>query len=392
MAVFRFRFVLLAAVIGLALMLGAGSLAPRTASAAGVNIDPSSCGGVGNPNCTSLPADVTIGPNSCTVANSCDSLGDGVTIGSNSCNGTNACSFMGANSGSGSVGDGSCNGTNACYGSGANSGDSSIGDNSCDVSSACVANGSGGTGSVGDYSCNADSACTDNGFNGGSGAVGDGSCNGTQACFANGDFGTGRVGNNSCNASSSCLSNGDGGTGTVGDYSCNADSACYRNGHSGGTGRIGNISCNQSGTYDANCQNTHPDVGNCMYNDETPALCSEGSIQVNKVVAGDSSDRFNLKIDGIVRAYHVGNGGTTGPVLVDPGSHLVGESAVSQSHLSDYDSRVTCEVYNAIAGTPAHTLVPRTRGAGVFDVGVGDVVTCTITNTQLTSTFWHKTR
>ncbi len=216
--------------------------------------------------------------------------------------------------------------------------------------------------------------------------MGDSSCNGRRACYVNGTEGSGSVGDSSCIGDFACYANGHDGNGSVADSSCIGIDACFYNGNAG-TGRIGNISCNQSGTYDANCQNTHPDVGNCMYNDETPALCSEGSIQVNEVVAGDSSDRFNLKIDGIVRAYNVGDGGTTGPLLVDPGSHLVGESAVSQSHLSDYDSRVTCEVYNAIAGTPAHTLVPRTRGDATFSVAAGDVVTCTITNTKLTGFF-----
>ncbi len=334
MAVFKFRFVWLVVVAAAALMFGAGWLAPRTASAAGVNIDPTSCGGAGYPNCTSLPANVTIGANSCTVAGACDKLGDGVVIGANSCNATDACDYA-----SGSVGD-----------------------NSCNRGEACRYNGYGGTGSVGDNSCNGDAACYENGY-GGTGSVGDNSCDKNYACYTNGNYGTG----------------------IIGDYSCNGTSACWYTGD-GTTSTIGNISCNQSGTYDANCQYTHEDVGNCEYND-VPTLCTEGSIQVNKVVAGDSNARFNLKIDGVVQASAVGDGGTTGPLLVDPGTHSAGESAVYPARLSDYDQRTTCEAYNAIVGSHSHTIVPRTRGTAVFNVNAGDVVTCTITNTKLTGFF-----
>ena len=48
--------------------------------------------------------------------------------------------------------------------------------------------------------------------------------------------------------------------------------------------------------------------------------------------------------------------------------------------------------YNVIAGTHPHSIARWTRGASLFRVSAGDVVTCTITNTHLTSTWWHKTR
>ena len=47
------------------------------------------------------------------------------------------------------------------------------------------------------------------------------------------------------------------------------------------------------------------------------------TIEVRKIVAGDRSDRFDLKIDGFVEAWLVGNSSTTGPVAVDPGTHSV---------------------------------------------------------------------
>ncbi len=487
MAVFKFRFVLLAAVISLALVLGVDSVGPRVASAAGVNIDPTSCGGVGHPNCASLPANVTIGANSCTVLGACDNLVDGIVIGDGSCNGIQACygaggrignssctgslacytsgtggsigddscngtqaCFVSGDDGSSSVGDGSCNGTDACYGNG-NGGSGSVGGNSCTGKSACFNNGAGGSGLVGNDSCQGAGACFDNGFDGGIGRVGDNSCNATDACFYNGSEGNGSVGDNSCNGAGlgACNSNGyDGGSGSIGDNSCNSDSACYNNGTASGSSRIGdnscnaddgcyksgesgtsvvgenscngdfacqgngfsgnggvgnyscnadsactgngfsgngiigNFSCSQSGTYNANCQESHADVGNCMYNDTTPVLCTQGTVQVEKVVVGNSSDRFNLKIDGVVQASAVGDGGMTDPVAVDPGTHSVGESAVYPARLSDYDQRTTCEAYNAIVGSHSHTIVPRTRGAAIFNVSSGDVVTCTITNTN----------
>ena len=351
MAVFRYRFALLAVIAGLALMVGSGSLAPRTALAAGVNIDPSSCGGAGYPNCQSLPANVTIGANSCTVVTACDNLGDGLVIGANSCNGTDACDQA-----SGRIGDSSCNPDGACFFSGLN-GTSNVGDNSCNGGAACRQSGELGTNTVGDNSCNGEGACGYNGFQGGNGATGDNSCNADYACFDNGASGVGTVGDSSCNGSNACYFNGNDGNGSVGDYSCNYADACYQNGAApesdcslgnpgvvSGCGLvdsgvlIGNLSCNQSGAYDANCQGLHEDVGNCQYNDETPVPCTQGTVQVDKVVVGDSSDRFDLKIDGIVEASAVGDGAVTKPVAVDPGSHYVGESAVSPARLSDYDS------------------------------------------------------
>ena len=353
--------VLIALVVALSLALGAGSMTPRTALAAGVNIDPSSCGGLAKPNCTGLPANVMIGANSCTVASSCGGLQDGIVIGSGSCDGTDACDLSG-----GSIGDNSCNGTDACEDNGYE-GNGSVGANSCNGDYACQLNGLGGNGSVGEGSCNGNSACGKNGYEG-YGSVGDSSCNSHGACYTNGYMGNGSVGNDSCNGNLACLENG---------FFI--------------IGVIGNISCNQTGTYNANCQGEHEDVGNCMYND-VPTLCTQGSIEVRKVVVGNSSDRFDLKIDGIVEASAVGDGGTAGPVLVGPGSHYVGESAVYPASLSNYDQRVTCEAYNAIVGSQPQTIVPTTRGAATFSVAAGDVVTCTITNTKLTSSWWHTTR
>jgi putative Ig domain-containing protein/prealbumin domain-containing protein len=52
--------------------------------------------------------------------------------------------------------------------------------------------------------------------------------------------------------------------------------------------------------------------------------------------AAGNNDKFNLNIDGVIKAPAVGNGGTTGPVVVTTGvKHKVGETAAVGS-LSDY--------------------------------------------------------
>ncbi len=415
-----------------ALFLGAGSAMPRVASAAQL-IGAGSCGGVGHPNCTNLPANYQIGAHSCTLGGSCDDLQDGVVIGFGSCKALDACDSVGGKVGNGScnsesactdagsggaseIGDGSCDGVAACSENGSSGGSGTIGNNSCNAGSACGENGAfGGDGAVGDDSCDAGSACSSNGEGGGHGTIGDNSCNSDSACFSSGCCGgNSTVGDNSCNGGFACNENGCcGGGATVGDNSCNGDSACYQNGCCGGgatvgdnscngdsacyqngfitSATIGNYSCNQDdppGQFDVNCTGgTHADVGDCVYNDVAPALCVGGTIEVDKVVIGNSSDRFDLKIDGIVEAAAVGDGGTTDPVAADPGTHSVGESAVYPARLSDYDARVTCEAYNVWNGSHSHTIVPRTRGTAVFNVSVGDVVTCTITNTKLTGFF-----
>src|SRR5207245_6363554 len=84
---------------------------------------------------------------------------------------------------------------------------------------------------------------------------------------------------------------------------------------------------------------------------------------------------FNLQIDGVTKAPPGGggNGGTTGPVVVSIGSHTVGETAGTNTSLSDYISKVECDSGKGSAD-PATSLP--------IDLAAGDQVTCTITNTK----------
>ena len=60
-----------------------------------------------------------------------------------------------------------------------------------------------------------------------------------------------------------------------------------------------------------------------------------------------SSDdgRFTLELDGKPAggAAAVGNGGTTGTIAVDSGSHTVGESGAGGTDLSLYDIQINCQ-------------------------------------------------
>src|SRR4051794_33943920 len=136
----------------------------------------------------------------------------------------------------------------------------------------------------------------------------------------------------------------------------------------------------------------HPDVfqvesdgaeltWNLTGNELTAGRASErcqGSITVGKVLnpSGDSG-RFNLEINGDTAgdAAGVGDGGTTGTIAVDAGTHAVGESAAQGTDLSDYDTRITCASDGAVvAGGTGATLSVRVK--------VRQAVVCTITNTR----------
>ena len=102
----------------------------------------------------------------------------------------------------------------------------------------------------------------------------------------------------------------------------------------------------------------------CTYsNTKQPTLI------VNKVlVPSNDTGRFNLKIDGITSGTgaEVGDGGTTGPVVVSIGSHTVSETAALATNLSDYTS--------VISGDCASD--------GSVSLAAGETKTCTITNTK----------
>ena len=108
-----------------------------------------------------------------------------------------------------------------------------------------------------------------------------------------------------------------------------------------------------------------------------------GTITVNKVLTpATDSGKFNLQINGTTKATDVGNGGTTGAVTVSAGSsanpgadHTVGETAGTNTSLSDYTSSLSCLEEGG-------STTPDTDGT--LNVQPDDNWTCTITNTRKT--------
>src|SRR5215216_5885687 len=98
-----------------------------------------------------------------------------------------------------------------------------------------------------------------------------------------------------------------------------------------------------------------------------------GTIKVTKkLVPATDSGKFNLLIDGAVKAANVGDGGTTGTQTVDTGVHTVGESAGTGTSMSNYDSTLTC-VDKAHGGSD---------NDGSIQVDAGDAWECVYTNTR----------
>ena len=94
-----------------------------------------------------------------------------------------------------------------------------------------------------------------------------------------------------------------------------------------------------------------------------------GTLTVNKVLVPSSDPGlFNLRIDGSTAGTgaDVGNGGTTGAVTVNIGSHVVSETAGTGTNLSDYTVSIggACD------------------SSGNVIVNAGENKTCTITNTR----------
>ena len=89
-------------------------------------------------------------------------------------------------------------------------------------------------------------------------------------------------------------------------------------------------------------------------------------LTVNKVCLPPADPGlFNLRIDGTTHAANAPCGGSTGPILVSPGSHTVSETAGTGTSLTDYDT--------VIGGACAAN--------GSVTLGGGESKTCTITNT-----------
>ena len=102
-----------------------------------------------------------------------------------------------------------------------------------------------------------------------------------------------------------------------------------------------------------------------------------GTLTVNKVlVPAADAGRFNLQIDGTspnAGSDNVGDGGTTGAVIVNAGSHSFGETGgtIPATVLTDYTTTWTCSDGTAGGGT-----------SGSVNVTSGSAIVCTITNTR----------
>jgi uncharacterized repeat protein (TIGR01451 family) len=113
-------------------------------------------------------------------------------------------------------------------------------------------------------------------------------------------------------------------------------------------------------------------TGNAVSVDESSARCQGTITVVKNLVPGTDAGRFDLELDGVVKASAVGDGGTTGSVPVDAGSHTVSESGADGTKLADYAVSIRCTgAGNDVSreGTSIEVSVPR-----------GGNVVCTVTN------------
>ena len=110
------------------------------------------------------------------------------------------------------------------------------------------------------------------------------------------------------------------------------------------------------------------------------SLCEAGTkLEVVKDLSPASDPgKFNLQIDGSTAGTgaNVGDGGTTGEVTVNPGSHTVGEAAVTGTDLANYTSSTSCVDQ---ANESASVAVSN----GSVTVTEGSDIVCTIVNTRI---------
>ncbi|WP_299178598.1 hypothetical protein [uncultured Neptuniibacter sp.] len=91
------------------------------------------------------------------------------------------------------------------------------------------------------------------------------------------------------------------------------------------------------------------------------------------LIPSNDSGLFDLRVDGSVEAASVGDGGDTGWVTVNVGSHSVSELGSGGTDLNNYVSDVSCD--NNTGVDPGTSL-------DVGNLDYNDDVTCTITNTR----------
>jgi hypothetical protein len=102
------------------------------------------------------------------------------------------------------------------------------------------------------------------------------------------------------------------------------------------------------------------------------------TIKVTKALApATDTGKFNLLVDGTAKATDVGDGGTTGIVVVLPGSHGVAEAAGTATDLANYTATLSC--VNTARGNAADN-------DGTLSVAAGDAWECLFTNTRKPTT------
>ncbi len=111
-----------------------------------------------------------------------------------------------------------------------------------------------------------------------------------------------------------------------------------------------------------------------------------GKLEVTKSLSPtDDPGLFNLQIDGATDpdSGDVGDGGSTGEETLNTGSHTVGETAGTDTDLSDYQKSIVCKDDNGTGATVAET---SGDDGGPLNISVttdADIV-CVITNTRET--------
>jgi uncharacterized repeat protein (TIGR01451 family) len=95
----------------------------------------------------------------------------------------------------------------------------------------------------------------------------------------------------------------------------------------------------------------------------------------------DDEGRFDLLVDGSVRANGIGDGGSTGAISLPTGDHTVGERGDGDTNLADYASSIECRANAGEGG-----IVASAAGAGPLELYVNDGanIVCVISNERVT--------
>jgi hypothetical protein len=147
---------------------------------------------------------------------------------------------------------------------------------------------------------------------------------------------------------------------------------------SGGANHVGptdvlNLSFFNSSFFSANFTNTNTQGVFPLFSFGLKGTLAT-TLTVTKHLVSNPADpaKFNLQIDGTTYAFNVGDGGTTGAIVVTPGTHTVSETAGINANPSNYQARIQCSDGSAAYGTSLSGIT----------VASGTQVTCVITNTR----------